>query len=102
MTQEYIDNLREEHLRKYDEDYKKVLNGKCDPFPPQYENPSSKIRPPTIWGSTTGVPKDVLSELFVKLTTYPSDFNVHPIVKKLYNERIHLFKNNEPLDWPTL
>jgi len=102
VTQEYIDNLRDDHLRKYDEDYKKVLAEKFDPIPPQYENPSSKIRPPTIWGSSTGVPKDVLSELFVKLTTYPSDFNIHPIVKKLYNERIKLFNNNEHLDWPTL
>lgn len=78
------------------------MDNKCDPFPPQYENPSSKIRPPTQWGPTTGVPKDVLTELFGKLTTWPSDFNVHPIVKKLYNERIKLFTNNEPLDWPTI
>ena len=55
-----------------------------------------------LWGPKTGVPRDVLTQLFTKVTTWPKNFNVHPIVKKLFSERIKLFNNDEPLDWPTL
>jgi 2-oxoglutarate dehydrogenase E1 component len=103
VTKEYVDNLRNEQLKKYGEDYAKVMADNCDSsIRAQYENPSSKIRAPTMWGPSTGVPKDVLTELFGKLTTWPSDFNIHPIIKKFYAERIKLFSDNEPLDWPTL
>lgn len=60
------------------------------------------IRPPTLWGSTTGVPKPVLVDLFNKITTWPSDFNIHPVIKKIYQERINNFNNNENLDWATM
>lgn len=102
ITKEELEKIRNQHLAAYEEDYKKVISEKFDPSPDQYEYEFSKIAKPKIWGPTTGVPRTVLSDLFKKITTWPANFNIHPIVKKLYEERIKLFNNNEPLDWPTL
>ena len=54
----------------------------------------NKLRPPTLWGKQTGVPREVLGDLFTKITTWPSDFNLHPVIKKIYNERINNFSKN--------
>lgn len=61
ITQEYLDNLKKEFTQKLDEDYKKVIADQCDAPTQSYVPEESRIRPPTLWGSTTGVPKDVLT-----------------------------------------
>jgi len=42
----------------------------------------------------TGVPKNILSDVFKKVTTWPQDFNIHPTIKKIFDERIKNFNNN--------
>ena len=80
-----------------------MLSEKFDTFPEQHEEEFSKIRKPEYkWGKTTGVPKKVLTPLFKTMTTWPEKFNIHPIIKKIYNAKIQAYEKNEPLDWPTL
>lgn len=43
-----------------------------------------------------------MKEVFDKITNWPADFNIHPTIKKIYEERIKNFNNNEPLDWATM
>ena len=62
----------------------------------------NKIKVPTLWGKSTGVPHDVLSQLFHKITTWPADFHLHPTIRKIYEERIKCFTHKEPLDWATM
>lgn len=42
----------------------------------------------------TGVSKNILKEVFDKITQWPADFNIHPTIKKIYEERIKNFNNN--------
>jgi 2-oxoglutarate dehydrogenase complex dehydrogenase (E1) component-like enzyme len=51
----------------------------------------NKIKIPTLWGAATGVPENVLAELFHKITSWPADFHVHPTIRKIYEERIKNF-----------
>lgn len=43
-----------------------------------------------------------MSDVFKKVTTWPKDFNIHPTIKKIFDERIKNFNNNENLDWATM
>lgn len=93
--------LKDGFTQQYEADYKKVLADSFDSFP-QDELPLNKIRPPTQWGTATGVPQEVLSDLFHKITTWPADFHVHPTIRKIYEERIRSFSHRENLDWATM
>lgn len=80
-------------MAELEEDYKKVIAD--TQYTPKKDQLSiNKIRPPTLWGSTTGVPRNVLTDLFKKITTWPADFNLHPVIRKIYQERINNFDNN--------
>ena len=50
----------------------------------------------------TGVERKILDEVFKKLTTWPQDFNIHPTIQKIYEERIKNYQNNDNLDWATM
>lgn len=50
----------------------------------------------------TGVPKHILVDVFKKITNLPADFNVHPIIKKIFDERVRTMRHNENLDWATM
>jgi 2-oxoglutarate dehydrogenase E1 component len=50
----------------------------------------------------TGVSKQLLQELFPHLSTWPSDFNVHQTIQKIYEERKTNFQNNQGLDMATM
>lgn len=100
VTQEELKTIKDAFTKQYEEDYLKVISDKHDSFPVE-ELPINKINPPTLWGSTTGVPQKVLGELFHKITNWPSDFHVHPTIRKIYEERIRAFTHHEPLDWAT-
>lgn len=87
----------------YEQDYKKVLSSEKLEPPTVYQNEFSKIRtPPAIWGPNTGVNIDTLAKLFKLITTWPTDFNIHPTIKRIYDDRVKNFVNNEPLDWATM
>ena len=100
MTQEEVDAVRDKYWKRYEEDYAKVMNDQSDAAEHEYE--LDQIKKPTLWGKSTGVPKNVLTDLFKKVTTWPSDFNIHPTIKKIYDERIKNFNNNDNLDWATM
>ncbi len=82
MTKQEIDSHYKSFWKQYEEDYQKVISDKVDAVQSNYT--LNKIKPPTLWGKTTGVPSNVLTDLFGKITTWPSDFNIHPTIKKIY------------------
>jgi len=40
--------------------------------------------------------------VFKKITTLPIGFNVHPTIKKIFDERVRSMNQNENLDWATM
>ncbi|QJC34094.1 2-oxoglutarate dehydrogenase E1 component [Enterobacteriaceae endosymbiont of Donacia cinerea] len=40
-----------------------------------------------------------LKKLLFKISTFPKNFNIHPIVKKIYLDRIMMSKEEKKLDW---
>jgi 2-oxoglutarate dehydrogenase E1 component len=40
--------------------------------------------------------------VFKKVTTLPENFNIHPTIKKIFDERIRAMKHNDNLDWATM
>lgn len=47
----------------------------------------------------TGVSRDELREISEKLSTYPSDFHIHPKVKKLLEQRAEMGAGKRPVDY---
>jgi 2-oxoglutarate dehydrogenase E1 component len=47
----------------------------------------------------TGLPTEQINKLAVALTTYPSDFHIHPKVKKLFEQRIEMGAGSRPFDY---
>src|ERR1700680_5190679 len=47
----------------------------------------------------TGLSPEELSELTTRLTTYPQDFNIHPKVKKLLEQRAEMGVGKRPVDY---
>src|SRR6059036_1192977 len=45
------------------------------------------------------MPTDELTQLTERLTTYPSDFNIHPKVKKLLEQRAEMGGGKRPVDY---
>ena len=50
----------------------------------------------------TGVPRDTLKEIFHKITVWPKNFNIHPTIKKIFEERTKNFNQGENIDWATM
>jgi 2-oxoglutarate dehydrogenase complex dehydrogenase (E1) component-like enzyme len=48
------------------------------------------------------VPKDTLAELFKKVSTWPDSFNIHPTIKKIFDERAKNFAQGQNMDWATM
>ena len=78
-----IKALHAEFTQHYEADYKKVIADQFDNFK-QDDLAIRQIKTPALWGKATGVPRDILSNLFHKITTWPSDFHVHPTLRKIY------------------
>ena len=47
----------------------------------------------------TGIPQETLQTLTEKLTSYPSDFSIHPKVKKLLEQRAVMGAGKNPVDY---
>jgi 2-oxoglutarate dehydrogenase complex dehydrogenase (E1) component-like enzyme len=69
-------------MKEYEEDYKKVMNDKSDEKPEQ-EDPYYELQKVQNPQNKTGYPRQILSEVFKKITTWPQDFNVHPTIRKI-------------------
>jgi len=65
--------------------------------------PAQDILEPTKHGRPrdTGVNIPLLKEISRKIHTLPSDLNVHPQVRKVYEARYHSVENGEGVDWAT-
>ncbi len=47
----------------------------------------------------SGVKREKLIEIGKKISFIPNDFNVHKTLKRIFNLREQIFKNNKPVDW---
>jgi 2-oxoglutarate dehydrogenase E1 component len=47
----------------------------------------------------TGLPAERVNELALALTKYPSDFHIHPKVKKLFEQRAEMGSGSRPVDY---
>ena len=73
--------------------------------------PSPLATLPVYWGAyhggcykgdneaETGIPTEHLREISEKLTAYPSDFHVHPKIKKLLEQRAEMGRGKRPVDY---
>jgi 2-oxoglutarate dehydrogenase E1 component len=48
---------------------------------------------------STGLPGERINELVLALTNYPSDFHIHPKVKKLFEQRVEMGAGLRPFDY---
>ena len=53
------------------------------------------------WAAKTAVPRDVLHRVAEGTSRLPSDFNVHPQLKKLVAARLEAVKGGKGIDWGT-
>ena len=49
----------------------------------------------------TGLPSERINELVQAITKYPSDFHIHPKVKKLFEQRVEMGAGSKPFDYGT-
>jgi 2-oxoglutarate dehydrogenase E1 component len=101
ISEAEVKEAKNQLLHKYEEAYKNALNNtvKNKWQPGDWEEhypikPCKEVK--------TGVSKQLLQELFPHLSTWPSDFNVHQTIQKIYEERKTNFQNNQGLDMATM
>jgi 2-oxoglutarate dehydrogenase E1 component len=89
-----IDNL----LEKYYQDATQNQYDSRDWVPAHWENfMIKKYSAP----QNTGIPLQKIKNIGEKINTIPSDFNVHPQVKKIYDLRLQSIKEGKGIDWAT-
>ena len=66
---------------------------------PRYWNGFKGGRYKPEYGVNTGVPRDQLAEVTQALTTYPTDFHIHPKVKKLLEQRTEMGTGKRLVDY---
>ncbi len=49
----------------------------------------------------SGVKKDKLIEIGKKISKIPNEINVHKTLKKIFDNRLKIFENDNPIDWST-
>ena len=49
----------------------------------------------------SGVDKNRLLEIGKKISTIPTNFNVHKTLKKIFDQRLQIFENKKSVDWST-
>jgi 2-oxoglutarate dehydrogenase complex dehydrogenase (E1) component-like enzyme len=69
------------------------MNDKHD-YKPEMQDPFYKLAQVNNPQHKTGTTKTVLNEVFKIITTVPAEFNVHPTIKKIFEERVKNFNNN--------
>lgn len=103
MTEQEIKQAKDKRMAKYEAAYQAAKNNTVskaskwksmdwDEFYPLKEVTTVK----------TGVPKAALDDIFKYVTQWPSDFNVHHTIQKIYEERRQNYANNLGLDMATM
>jgi 2-oxoglutarate dehydrogenase E1 component len=49
----------------------------------------------------TGISVDKIKEIGIKITNIPSDFNAHPTIKKIFQNKRNMFLTGKGFDWAT-
>ena len=49
----------------------------------------------------TGIPKSKIQQIGEKINHIPSEFNAHPQIRKIYEQRLHTIRDGKGIDWAT-
>ncbi|MFU7502198.1 MAG: 2-oxoglutarate dehydrogenase E1 component [Candidatus Tisiphia sp.] len=99
IDQNYFPALKEQFKLKLDQEYEQAKN---------YQSQAQFLE--GLWSSytrpyaqmlTTGVNKNTLKELGIKLCQIPKDFPLNPKLAKLFELRENTLKQDRPIDWAT-
>ncbi|WP_341757813.1 2-oxoglutarate dehydrogenase E1 component [Candidatus Tisiphia endosymbiont of Ditula angustiorana] len=99
IDQNYFPTLKEQFKLKLDQEYEQAKN-----YQPQAQFLEG------LWSSytrsnaqmlSTGVNKNTLKELGIKLCQIPKDFPLNPKLVKLFELRENTLKQDKPIDWAT-
>ena len=101
FNKEELEGIRKKINSQLEEYYNKASGGQVkqnDWTPKQWENFGvKKYSAP----QDTGINVSTLKALGEKINTIPSDFNIHPQLKKHYEQRITSIRDGKGIDWAT-
>lgn len=104
LSKEELDGMRKEILKKLEEYYqeatktpKKTSEEEMKEWVPKQRK--SKNVPTYSTPQDTGVKISDLKEMAEKIYTFPEDFNVHPQLKRHYDQRIQAIREGKGIDW---
>lgn len=101
IEKEELDKIKEFIQNKLLEYHEIALNSKNierEYKKDHWKNYSSDIFSPSPW---TGLKIDKLREIGEKINYIPKDFNAHPMIKKIYDNRLKSIKDGKGIDWGT-
>ena len=94
-------NIKEKvkaNLEQYYKEAMLITEKEKDPVPIQWVGFSSDIYSPP---NTTGYPVKFLQEIGKQITTIPKEFNAHPTIRKIYENRYNTIQEGKNIDWAT-
>ncbi|MCC8417649.1 MAG: 2-oxoglutarate dehydrogenase E1 component [Rickettsia endosymbiont of Bryobia graminum] len=99
IEQNYLATLKEQFKAKLDKEYDQAKNYQSGPQYLEklwagYKRFSSSV-------AITGVDKNILKDLGIKLCQIPKDFSLNSKLVKLFKEREDSLKQNKAVDWAT-
>ena len=101
LNEKQIQEMKMQFMNIYEEAYKKVTHDIADDQP-EHEDPYYELEKVPNPQYKTGVPRDTLKEIFYKITVWPKNFNIHPTIKKIFEDRTKNFNQGENIDWATM
>jgi 2-oxoglutarate dehydrogenase E1 component len=102
VTREEADRIAQERHQQLEREFKHVQEGGFDPRPQTLAGVWQGYRggrEPQDDEPDTGIDKDRLTELLLKLSEFPADFHLHPKLQRTVERRHQMASGEHPLDW---
>ncbi|XVN42228.1 MAG: 2-oxoglutarate dehydrogenase E1 component [Candidatus Rickettsia vulgarisii] len=99
IEQSYLTSLKEQFKAKLDKEYEQAKN--YQPEPQYFEKLWAGYKRFSSGAIATGVDKNILKDLGIKLCQIPKDFSLNNKLAKLFKEREDNLKQDKAIDWAT-
>ncbi len=101
VTQEELNNMKIKFKNLLEEQFKTAKEYK--PKLEWYEGVWSRFKPEKGKDKRgiTGVPLEKIKKIGEKITTIPKNFNAHPTIKKIFDNKKKMFLTGQGFDWAT-
>jgi len=101
ISKEEFDKMKKDFRNLLDEQFKTAKNYK--PKLEWYEGVWSRFKPEKGKDKrgVTGVPETKLKSVGEKITNIPKDFDVHPTIRKIFENKKKMFTSGKGFDWAT-